>query len=284
MLHSPLFWAFTCKQACHRESGSQWRHPRMPRARVAALLGHHHLNRSPLAAPAYPAAQVVNEDAPRKSARRARSAASSKSKTEAAAVVASTPSKANAAVVADEPTAPESAEPTPSSQNAKTPLNVKSGKQRKKDMDGTVEVTTCPQIPVVMIALVLSGHVRARFFCCKPSISSHGPLRCTHCSDRVPLKESYRRSLNIYSCAPCNQARLALQSDFKRKGRAHVWKGMTKREKDNEIKRNKGKARGRGNRFPVLVSEKVMFPQISQAHCKQTNRRVAQINYMRSTS
>ncbi|CAE7326317.1 unnamed protein product, partial [Symbiodinium pilosum] len=32
---------------------------------------------------------------------------------------------------------------------------------------------------------------------------------------------------------------------------------MSKPEKDKEIRRNKGKARGRGHRFPVVVSEKV---------------------------
>ena len=77
----------------------------------------------------------------------------------------------------------------------------------------------------------------------------------------VPLKESYRRSVNVYACTDCNLARLALQGHFKRKGQMHTWKAMSKPEKDKEIRRNKGKARGRGHRFPVVVSEKVMFPQ-----------------------
>ena len=49
---------------------------------------------------------------------------------------------------------------------------------------------------------------------------------------------------------------MAVAKHYKDKGQAGVWSSMTKPEKDAEIVRNKGAARGRGKRFPVTVQEK----------------------------
>ena len=82
-------------------------------------------------------------------------------------------------------------------------------------------------------------------------------FRCMHCYCKMAVKDARLRGRSSFACAACNNARVAIIADFKKRGQMHVWNNMTKSERDSEIRSNRPNARGRGKKFQVTLSEKV---------------------------
>ena len=94
------------------------------------------------------------------------------------------------------------------------------------------------------------------FSVCCPAIVARP--RCCHCKQLHELSECTKRgSGESYACLRCNSARVAIVALYKEKGQQHIWKKMSKGEKDAEIVSNRDKKPGRGKKFPVELSEKV---------------------------
>ena len=83
-----------------------------------------------------------------------------------------------------------------------------------------------------------------------------GLLRCLHCKDETPIDKATKRG-KLWSCDQCNKARRAVVAEYAKRGQKHVWGKMSKDAKDQEIRKNKGKAPGRGKKFPVEIVESV---------------------------
>ncbi|CAE7507244.1 PLG [Symbiodinium necroappetens] len=81
-------------------------------------------------------------------------------------------------------------------------------------------------------------------------------IRCMHCHCKTPLVSAYKRGKH-YSCPDCNAARIALQKHMKEIGQWDRWQRMSQDQRNEEIRQNKGRSKGKGKKFEVVVSEKV---------------------------
>jgi hypothetical protein len=81
-------------------------------------------------------------------------------------------------------------------------------------------------------------------------------VRCLHCKEETAIGQATKRG-KLWSCDPCNKARRAILAEYTKRGQKHVWGRMSKDAKDVEIRKHKGKAPGRGKRFPVEIVEAV---------------------------
>ena len=68
------------------------------------------------------------------------------------------------------------------------------------------------------------------------------------------MESSVKRGRS-YACKDCNNARVAIIATYKANKQAHLWQQMSKVQQREEILQNKGKARGRGKKFPVKITE-----------------------------
>ena len=77
-----------------------------------------------------------------------------------------------------------------------------------------------------------------------------------HCHCKTPLQSAYKGG-KCYSCPDCSAARIALQKHMKEIGQWDRWQKMSQDERNEEIRQNKGRSKGKGKKFEVVVSEKV---------------------------
>lgn len=70
----------------------------------------------------------------------------------------------------------------------------------------------------------------------------------------TPVSDCVKRSRS-FACKPCNNARVAVIAAYKAAGQSHLWSGMDKAKQRREILENKGNSRGRGQKFPVKITE-----------------------------
>lgn len=87
--------------------------------------------------------------------------------------------------------------------------------------------------------------------------------RCCHCNEKIKLDGDAVKRSRTYSCKPCNNARKAVLAAYKEKGQMALWSKMSKADQRKEILANKGKAVGRGRKFPVQITEQARPPPTS---------------------
>ena len=79
------------------------------------------------------------------------------------------------------------------------------------------------------------------------------------CEELVTLKDSIAvgaARCQTRRCKPCHNGRRALRSWYQKAGRISEWEGMTVEQRREQVRRNKDKGVGKGQRRQVVIVEK----------------------------